>query len=89
MAGRSGVFGSAIVLVLVGSGCGYDRGATPTGPGYGDGTVAEPPARPAMPVAAVRPTCGCPIRSSRCGLCMRGYGRNPDGVFHMTNARVP
>jgi hypothetical protein len=55
MAGRSGVFGAAIVVLsMVGSGCGYDRGSTPTGPGYGDGTVAAPPARPAMPVASVR-----------------------------------
>src|SRR5512138_753607 len=53
MAGRSGVFDAAmVVLALVGSGCGYDPGSTPTGPGYGDRVVA---ARPAMPVApAVR-----------------------------------
>ncbi len=45
MAGMSGglVGAGIVVLTLAGTGCGYDGGSNPTGPGYGDtGAIATP-----------------------------------------------
>jgi hypothetical protein len=56
MAGKSGGLLGAwmAILTLAGSACGYDRNATPTGPGYGDTTALDTPAGPAISAAEGR-----------------------------------
>jgi hypothetical protein len=56
MAGRSGglVGAGFVVLTLVGTACGYDRGSTPTGPGYGDTSAQAAPSTPTYSAAAGR-----------------------------------
>jgi hypothetical protein len=55
MAGSLGAFCAGIVvLTLVGSACGYDRGSNPTGPGYGDSAAVAVPATPALSAARLR-----------------------------------
>ncbi|MFL5494876.1 MAG: hypothetical protein ACJ8DC_10885 [Gemmatimonadales bacterium] len=56
MAGKSGgLLGAAIVvLTLAGTACGYDRGSSPTGPGYGDSAAVATPGGYGISAAAGR-----------------------------------